>query len=71
MGALVDEGDDPLLFGVGILDEYELCRRDFGFDDGTMAAIARSSILAGGAPDDVRQRALAGIDAWLAAPADA
>lgn len=62
--------DDPLLFGVGILDEYELCRREFGFDDETMASIARTSIVAGGAPDDVRERSLAGIDAWLATPID-
>jgi adenosine deaminase len=58
--------DDPLLFGPGILDEYELCRREFGFSDEVLAGIARTSIEAGGAPDDVRTAALAGIDAWLA-----
>jgi adenosine deaminase len=62
--------DDPLLFGVGILDEYEVCREAFGFDDETLASIARTSILAGGAPDDVVQRSLAGIEAWLGTPAD-
>ena len=61
-------GDDPLLFGPGLLDEYELVRREFGFDDGRMATIARSSIECGGAPDDVKASALAGIAAWLAAP---
>jgi adenosine deaminase len=59
-------GDDPLLFGPGLLDEYELCRDAFGFDDERMATIARSSIECGGASDEVRRRSLAGIDAWLA-----
>jgi adenosine deaminase len=58
--------DDPLLFGVGILDEYELCRTELGLDDDTIAEIARTSITAGGAPAEVRESALAGIDAWLA-----
>ncbi len=57
--------DDPLLFGPGLLDEYELCRREFGFDDERMATIARSSIDCGGAPARVKEQALAGIDAWL------
>ena len=57
--------DDPLLFGPGLLDEYELCRTTFGFDDATMAGIARTSIECGGAPDAVKAAALAGIDAWL------
>jgi adenosine deaminase len=71
--ALLDAGvrcslnaDDPLLFGPGLLDEYELVRRQFGFDDERMAAIARTSIECGGAPGDVKAAALAGIDAWLA-----
>ena len=45
--ALLDAGvrcslnaDDPLLFGPGLLEEYELGRREFGFDDERMAAIA-------------------------------
>jgi adenosine deaminase len=58
--------DDPLLFGPGLLDEYELCRREFGFDDKRMAGIARVSIEAGGAPDDVKQAFLPKIDEWLA-----
>jgi adenosine deaminase len=59
-------GDDPLLFGPGLLEEYELCREVFGFDDETMAGIARTSIEASGAPGDLKERALAGIAAWLA-----
>ena len=58
--------DDPLLFGPGLHDEWQHVRRAFGWDDATMAGIARTSIEASGAPDDVKARALAGIDAWLA-----
>ena len=57
--------DDPLLFGPGILDEYELCRREFGLTDEQLAGIARTSIECGGAPAAVKASALAGIDAWL------
>ena len=57
--------DDPLLFGVGLLDEYELCREDLGLDDATLAACARASIDHSGAPDDVKSRARGGIEDWL------
>lgn len=62
-------GDDPLLFGPGLLEEYVLCREALGFDDATLASVARTSIEASGAPDDVKAAGLAGIDAWLATPA--
>jgi adenosine deaminase len=61
-------GDDPLLFGPGLLSEYELCRTGLGFDDARLAHIARCSIEASGAPDDRKRESLAGIDAWLATP---
>jgi adenosine deaminase len=57
--------DDPLLFGPGLLQEYELARDDLGLDDLQLAAIARSSIAASGAGDDLKSTALAGVDAWL------
>lgn len=76
LGRLLDAGvrcsvnaDDPLLFGPGLLEEYQLCRDTFGFSDERMAVIARSSIEGGGAPADAKAAALAGIDAWLASPA--
>jgi adenosine deaminase len=72
LGALLDAGvrcsvnaDDPLLVGSTLLGEYELCRREFGFDDDRMAAIARTSIEAASAPASVKQVALADIDNWL------
>jgi adenosine deaminase len=57
--------DDPLLVGSTLLGEHELCRREFGFDDDRMAAIARPSIEAGSAPASVKEAALADIDKWL------
>jgi adenosine deaminase len=72
LGTYLDAGvrcsvnaDDPLLFGPGLLDEYELCRHQLGFDDARMAHIARCSIDASGAPDGLKARSLAGVDAWL------
>ena len=59
-------GDDPLLFGPGILDEYELCRQELGLDDRQLAFVARCSIESGGAPDGVKAAALDGIARWLA-----
>jgi adenosine deaminase len=60
-------GDDPLLFGPNLLEEYELLRTGFGFDDNQIAGIARYSIEASGAPEAVKRQALAGIETWLAA----
>jgi adenosine deaminase len=57
--------DDPLFFGSGLLEEYELARSTFGLDDATLAHIAASSIRASGAPDALKATALAGIEDWL------
>jgi adenosine deaminase len=71
--ALLDAGvrcslnaDDPLLFGPGLLEEYELVRREMGIDDGQLAAIARASIECSGAPDGVKRAGVAGVEEWLA-----
>ena len=58
--------DDPLLFGPGLLEEYELCRTEMGLDDDQFAAIARASIVHSGAPEALKTESLAGIEAWLA-----
>jgi len=62
-------GDDPLLFGPGILEEYELCRSELGLDDDRLAFLARCSIEASGAPREIKVEALAGIGRWLGSPA--
>jgi adenosine deaminase len=58
--------DDPLLFGARLADQYLLARDALGFDDAALAELARCSVRGSAAPDGVRERLLAGIDAWLA-----
>jgi adenosine deaminase len=57
--------DDPLLFGAGLTEQYEIARR-IGCTDEQLAAMARHSIEGSAAPADVRERLLAGVDQWLA-----
>lgn len=57
--------DDPLMFGAGLLAEYETARRELGFTDAQLAALARTSIETSGAPESIVTAAAAGIDAWL------
>jgi adenosine deaminase len=71
--ALVEAGvrvslnaDCPTVFGCGLLGEYELSRRVFGFDDRTLATIAETSIRASGAPEALRSAAVANIARWTA-----
>lgn len=59
-------GDDPLLFGPGLLAEYELARTSFGLDDARLAAMARTSVEASGAPPEIVRPALDRIGAWTA-----
>jgi len=73
LAALVEAGvrcslnsDDPLLFGPNLLDEYELVRSRLGLDDATLADIARASLDASGAPDDLKASAHSAIDSWYA-----
>jgi adenosine deaminase len=61
--------DDPLLFGPRLVAQYEIARHAHGFSDADLADLARMSVLGSAAPEPVRARLLAGIDAWLAAPA--
>jgi adenosine deaminase len=58
--------DDPLLFGPGLLEEYELVRDALGLDDATLARIARDSIVASGASDALKSSATQQIATWLA-----
>jgi adenosine deaminase len=62
--------DDPLLFGPRLAAQYELARHVHGMSDADLAGLARMSVLASAAPEDVRKQLLAGIDAWLATPPD-
>jgi adenosine deaminase len=57
--------DDPLLFGSRLAEQYEAARNVHGFSDTELASLARSSVLASTAPDDVQRGLLAEIDTWL------
>lgn len=59
--------DDPILFGPGVLAEYELARTTLGLSDERLAACALSSIECSGASPELKGRAAAEIAAWLAA----
>ncbi|TYK47205.1 adenosine deaminase [Actinomadura decatromicini] len=68
-GATIALGaDDPLLFGARLARQYELVRGEHGFSDAELAELARQSIRASAAPDDIRRRLLSGVDAWLTTP---
>jgi adenosine deaminase len=68
-GATVALGaDDPLLFGSRLLGQYAAMRAAHDLADDQLAELARMSVRASSAPDDVRTRLLAGIDQWLARP---
>jgi adenosine deaminase len=60
--------DDPLLFGSRLADQYRYAREDHACTDDELADLARSSFLGSRAPDAVRRRALADIDAWATGP---
>jgi len=57
--------DDPLLFGRRLVKQYEIARDVHEFTPCELADLARMSVLGSTAPDSVRTRLLAAIDAWL------
>jgi adenosine deaminase len=59
--------DDPLLFGARLVAQYEIARSVHGCSDVALAGLARDSVEASFAPEDVKARLRAGIAAWLAA----
>ncbi|BDO43261.1 adenosine deaminase [Cellulomonas sp. NTE-D12] len=69
-GAQVALGaDDPLLFRSRLVEQYRAAREVHGFSDTELAQLARGSILASRASATTKDRLLAGVDDWLAAPA--
>ncbi|MFE9173124.1 adenosine deaminase [Streptomyces kebangsaanensis] len=58
--------DDPLLFGSRLAAQYDIARRHHAFTDAELAELARQSIRASAAPEDVRAKLLSGVDDWLA-----
>jgi adenosine deaminase len=61
-------GDDPLLFGPGLLAEYELVRGTMGLPDERLAQLARSSIVGSGAPQELVRDAVEHVEDWLTTP---
>jgi adenosine deaminase len=59
--------DDQLFFGSNLVGEYGVSRSTLGLSDDELAAIARTSALASGAPTLLKDEIVAGIGAWLAA----
>ncbi|MBZ5740519.1 adenosine deaminase [Nocardioides mangrovi] len=71
-GATVALGaDDPLLFGSRLAGQYATMRAAHDLTDDQLAELARMSVRASRAPEDVRRAVLADIDAWLATSPDA
>ena len=65
-GATVALGaDDPLLFGSQLAGQYATMRAAHDLTDETLAELARMSIRASCAPDDVAKSVLADVDGWL------
>jgi adenosine deaminase len=58
--------DDPTIFGVGLVQEYENARDRIGLSDEQLASCARASIEFCSADAEVRIAARARIDEWLA-----
>jgi len=66
-GAIVALGaDDPLLFGSRLASQYATMRAAHDLRDDALAELARMSVRASRAPEDLRARLLSEIDAWLA-----
>ena len=64
-GATVALGaDDPLLFGSRLAGQYAAMRAAHDLTDGQLAELARMSLRASYAPDEVRTAGLRDIDAW-------
>ena len=57
--------DDPAYFGGYVDDNLAAVRAAFGFDDTTLATLARNSFDACFAPGDDKSRWKAEVDAWL------
>jgi adenosine deaminase len=57
--------DDPLLFGSRLAGQYAVTRAAHDLSDAALAELARMSVRASYAPEDVRARLLSGIDSWL------
>ena len=58
--------DDPPMFGTTLNREYAIAADLLGLDEAGVADLARTALRASFAPDDVRERVLGEIDAYVA-----
>jgi adenosine deaminase len=66
-GATVALGaDDPLLFGSRLASQYATMRAAHALSDDDLATLARMSLRASSAPEELLKAALADVDTWLA-----
>ena len=56
--------DDPLLFGSRLAGQYAVLRAAQDLDDDELAHLAAASLRRSHAPEDLRRRALEGVEAW-------
>jgi adenosine deaminase len=56
--------DDPVLLGASLEDEYELCRKSFGWSDDVLRALARNSINASFANADIKANLIDALSRW-------
>ena len=56
--------DDPALLGASLVGEYALCRQAFGWTDVVTKAVARTSIDASFANDDIKAGLLKALESW-------
>jgi len=57
--------DDPLLFGCNLLSEYVVCRKDLIMNDIMLASCAKYSFDYSCAPEEMKMKQNAAIEAWL------
>ena len=56
--------DDPVLLGASLVGEYALCSKAFGWSDDDLRALARHSIDASFANDDIKARLTQALSTW-------
>jgi adenosine deaminase len=56
--------DDPVLMGASLVGEYALCSKAFGWSDDDLRALARNSIRASFANEDIKARLTEALAGW-------
>jgi len=62
--------DDPPMFGAWLADVYRSAAETWGYEDDSLAEIARTGVRVSFADDELKSEILEGIDTWLAEPGE-